>query len=107
MNKNTVTYLVEYFANNNIVMSEYVTNNVNFILRKNLMLSTLTSVEVYETIKDSVHGLANTQCSIIYGTDNIDGKVYVGIPTSVRVDLTTFQMRRIKLAYIDSILNEA
>jgi hypothetical protein len=105
MNKNTITYLVEFFANNNIVKSEYLTNSVSFRRKQNFLICDLTIADVFQTIKKDVNDLESSQCEILMGMSTIDGETYLGVPSSIKVNLNTFQMRRIKLTYIDEILN--
>jgi hypothetical protein len=107
MNQNTITYLVEFFTNNNIIKTEYITNVVDFKMKKNLRICTLTNNEIVETLRKNVADLESAQCDIKFGVATIDGISYIGMPNSVKVNLNTFQMRKIKLAFIDELLNEA
>jgi hypothetical protein len=106
MNQNTITYLVEYYTNNNIVKSEYLTNEVTFKKKQNFYICDLTISDVFQTIRAGVEDLESTQCEIIMGMTTMDGKTYLGVPNIVKVSLTAFQVRRSKLSLIIDILDE-
>jgi hypothetical protein len=107
MKQESITYLVEYFCNNNFVKSNYVTNEVNFTRKGTMMKSNLTSAEIFNNIKNNVPDLEQEQYEPEFGMFSMNGLDYIGVPTKVKINLSVFQMRRGKLATIGDMFAEA